>query len=434
RRLIALSAGSALALSLSGRAARAQTQWLDWPNRVVRFIVPFAAGGPTDIVARVVTEQLSKIWGQQAIIENRGGAGTNIGNEMVARSDPDGYTVLFATASLAVNRSLYRSLSYDPIADFAAVSLVSRFSLFMFVPNSLPTKSVMEFVAYAKAHPGKLTLASPGTGSTPHLAGELLKQMAGIEMTHVPYRGASPALNDLIPGRVDCYFGSGALLENMRSGQLRGLAVTGAKRDPVAPELPTMAEAGVPSYEVSSWHGLFVPARTPPEIVKKMSVDAIAALADPVVKSKLEQAGYMVVGSSPDELQTLLKSEVDKWSAVIKTVGIKINYSSTGTPGGWPVLARARLGETIFLTTAALRAGVKTVQHGAFDYPIAIKLRRSRREAISMRYVTSASTAHAPWNSTPATTTSPPGIGPMAARSQRSARVVSAAGWMTSLP
>ena len=323
RRLIALSVGSAL--SLSGRAAWVQTQSLDWPNRVVRFIVPFAAGGPTDIVARVVTEQLSNIWGQQAVIENRGGAGTNIGNEMVARSDPDGYTVLFATASLAVNRSLYRSLSYDPIADFAAVSLVSRFSLFMFVPNSLPTKSVMEFVAYAKAHPGKLTLASPGTGSTPHLAGELLKQMAGIEMTHVPYRGASPALNDLIPGRVDCYFGSGALLENMRSGQLRGLAVTGAKRDPVAPELPTIAEAGVPGYEVTSWHGLFVPARTPPEIVRKISVDTIAALADPVVKSKLEQAGYMVVGSSPDELQTLLKSEIDKWSAVIKRIGIKIN-------------------------------------------------------------------------------------------------------------
>jgi len=144
-------------------------------------------------------------------------------------------------------------------------------------------------------------------------------------MTHVPYRGASPALNDLIPGRVDCYFGSGALLENMRSGQLRGLAVTSAKRDPVAPELPTIAEAGVPGYEVSSWHGLFTPAKTPPEIVKKMSADTIAALVDPVVKDKLQQAGYMVVGSSPDELQTVLKTEIDKWSAVIKTVGIKIN-------------------------------------------------------------------------------------------------------------
>jgi tripartite-type tricarboxylate transporter receptor subunit TctC len=325
RRLIALPSGFALALSLSGRVAWGQMQSLDWPNRVVRFVVPFAPGGPTDIVARVVAEQLSKIWGQQAVIENRGGAGANIGNEVVARSDPDGYTVLFATPSLAVNRSLYSSLTYDPIADFAAVSLVSRFPLFMFVPNSLPTKSVMEFIAYAKAHPGKLTLASPGTGSTPHLAGELLKQMAGIDMTHVPYRGASPALNDLIPGRVDCYFGSGALLENMRSGQLRGLAVTGAKRDPVAPELPTMSEAGIPGYEVSSWHGLFVPAKTPAEILRKISVDTIAALADPVVKGKLEQAGYMVVGSSSDELQTLLKSEIDKWSAVIETIGIKIN-------------------------------------------------------------------------------------------------------------
>ena len=325
RCLIALSLGCALVPSLGGRDAGAQAHSFDWPNRVVRFIVPFAAGGPTDIVARIVAEQLSQIWSQQVVIENRGGAGTNIGNEMVARSEPDGYTVLFATASLAVNRSLYRSLSYDPIADFAAVSLVSRFSLFMFVPNSSPAKSVMEFFAYAKAHPGKLALASPGTGSTPHLAGELLKQMVGIEMTHVPYRGASPALNDLIPGRVDCYFGSGALLENMRSGQLRGLAVTSAKRDPVAPDLPTMAEAGVPGYEVSSWHGLFVPAKTPSEIVRKMSVDTIAALADPVVKDKLQQAGYMVVGSSPDELQTLLKAEIDKWSAVIKTVGIKIN-------------------------------------------------------------------------------------------------------------
>ena len=193
------------------------------------------------------------------------------------------------------------------------------------VPNSSPAKSVLEFIAYAKANPGKISYGSGGIGTSVQLSGVLFKRMAGIEMTHVPYRGASPALNDLIPGRVDCYFGSGALLENMRSGQVRGLAVTGAKRDPAAPELPTMAEAGVPGYEVSSWHGLFVPARTPPEIVRKMSVDTSAALADPVVKSKLQQAGYMVVGSSPDELQTLLKSEIDKWSAVIKTVGIKIN-------------------------------------------------------------------------------------------------------------
>jgi tripartite-type tricarboxylate transporter receptor subunit TctC len=292
---------------------------------VVRIVVPVAAGGPTDTVARVLADQLSKIWGHQVVVENKGGAGTNLGSEMVARADPDGYTVLFATSSLAVNRSLYRSLSYDPLADLLPVSLISRFPLFMFVPNSSPAKSVMEFIAYAKAHPGKITLASPGTGSAPHLAGELFRQMAKIDLAHVPYRGAAPALNDLIPGRVDSYFGSGTLLENMRSGQIRGLAVTGVKRDPVAPELPTIAEAGIPGYEASSWHALFVPAKTRPEIVSKMSADTVKALADPTARTKLERAGYTVVGSSPDELQTLLRSEIDKWSAVIKTVGIKIN-------------------------------------------------------------------------------------------------------------
>jgi tripartite-type tricarboxylate transporter receptor subunit TctC len=285
-------------------------------------VVPFAAGGPTDLIGRLLADQLSKIWGQQVVIENRGGAGTNIGNEMVVRSDPDGYTILFATSSLAVNRSLYRTLSYDPVADLAPVSHLSRFSFFMLVPNSLPAKSVQEFVAHAKANPGKVTFASPGTGTTPHLAGELLKQMAHFEMTHVPYRGASPALNDLIPGRVDCYFGSGALLPNVRTGQVRALAVSGARREPTAPEIPTMAEAGFPGYEVSSWHALFVPSKTPPDLVRKMHTDTVAALADVVVKDKLESAGYMTVGSSPDELHALLKSEIDKWAAVIRTAGI----------------------------------------------------------------------------------------------------------------
>ena len=176
---------------------------------------------------------------------------------------------------------------------------MGNFSLFMFVSNSLPAKSVREFIALAKANPGRFTLASPGTGSTPHLAGELLKRMAGIEMTHVPYRGAAGALNDLIPGRVSVYFGSGALLENMRAGQVRGLAATGSRRDPTAPELPTIAEAGIPGYEVLSWHGLFVPAKTPPQVIKKMNADTVAALADPAIKTKLEQNGYTVVRSTP---------------------------------------------------------------------------------------------------------------------------------------
>jgi len=322
RRLIALCAAPALAPNLFVRAARAQKA--DFPNKPVRLIVPVAAGGPTDIVARMLAEKLSKMWGQQVVIENKGGAGTNIGNEYVAQSDPDGYTVLFATASLAVNSSLYRSLNYDPIADFAPVSLVTQLAYFVFVPNSSPAHSMKEFIDYAKSRPGKLTIASPGTGSAPYLAEMLFLQMAGLQMTHVPYRGASPAFADLIPGRIDCYFGSGTLLSYARSGQVRVLATTGAKRDAAA-DVPTIAEAGVRGYDVTAWQALFVPAKTPPAIVRKISTDTNAALADPAIKDKLAQTGYVAGGSSPAELEQLLKSEIAKWSAVIKSMGIKID-------------------------------------------------------------------------------------------------------------
>jgi tripartite-type tricarboxylate transporter receptor subunit TctC len=323
RRLLALSAGSALTASLSGRAALAQMQSLDWPNRVVRFIVPFAAGGPTDIVARIVAEQLGKIWGQQVVIENRGGAGTNIGNEMVARSDPDGYTVLFATASLAVNRSLYRSLSYDPIADFAAVSLVSRFSLFMFVPNSLPAKSVMEFVAYAKAHPGKLTLASPGTGSTPHLAGELLKQMARIEMTHVPYRGGGPAVTDLLGGQVQVYFATTASsIEHIKSGKLRALAVTTATRVLALPGIPALAEF-LPGYDASIYVGIVAPRATPAEIISKLNQEINLALADSKITRRIAELGDTPLSLSSSEFAKLIADETEKWGKVIRAANVK---------------------------------------------------------------------------------------------------------------
>jgi tripartite-type tricarboxylate transporter receptor subunit TctC len=231
---------------------------------------------------------------------------------------------LFATSSLAVNTSLYRSLSYDPVADFAPVSLVTQLAYFVFVPNSSPAKTMKEFIAHAKANPGKLTMASPGTGSAPFLAEMVFLQMADIQMTHVPYRGASPAFADLIPGRVDCYFGSGALLSYSRSGQVRVLATTGAKRDVAAPEVPTIAEAGVAGYDVTAWQALFVPAKTPPEIVRKISADTNTALTDPAIQDKLMKTGYVAGGSSPEELGQLLKTEIAKWSAVIKSVGIKI--------------------------------------------------------------------------------------------------------------
>ena len=322
RRLIALSAAQAVAPSLSVATARAEN---NFPNKPVHLIVPVAAGGPTDIVARMLGEKLSQMWGQQVVVENKSGAGTNIGNEYVARSEPDGYALLFATSSLAVNSSLYSSLNYDAIADFAPISLVTGLAYYMFVPNSSPTHSVKEFIDYAKSRPGQLTMASPGTGSAPYLAEMLFLQMANIKMTHVPYRGASPAFADLMPGRIDCYFGSGALLSYARQGQVRVLGMSGLKRDPASPDLPTIAESGVPGYEVTAWQALFVPTKTPPAIVRKISADTNTALNDPAIKEKLAKTGYAAGGSSPEELGKLLKSEIAKWNGVVRSVGIKIN-------------------------------------------------------------------------------------------------------------
>ena len=319
RHLVASAAASAIVQSLM-RSARASP----WPDRTVHMVVPVAAGGPTDVNARVVAEQLAKIWGQQVVIDNKGGAGSNIGNSFVAHSRPDGYTLLFVSSSLATNGALYRSLDYSPTTDFSPASLVATFPFFMFVPNSSPAKTVAEFLDYVKAQPGKLIMASPGTGSGPHLAELLFMQMAGIQMTHAPYRGAAPAFTDLVPGRVHCYFGSGELLTHSQSGQVRVLASTGAKRSPAAPDVPTIAESGVPGYVVDAWQGVFAPAKTPNEIVHRISRDLAKALAEPSLVEKLGRNAYTVESSSPDELAKLLKTDTEKWEAVIKTTGIKI--------------------------------------------------------------------------------------------------------------
>jgi len=303
------------------RTARTDT----WPDRTIHMIVPIAAGGPTDTNARIVAEQLSKAWGQQVVIDNKGGAGTNIGNEFVAHSDPDGYTILYGTSSLASNAALYRSLSYNPLTDLAAVSLVAKFPFFMFVPNTSPAKTVKEFIDLAKARPGKLIMGSPGTGSGPHLAELLFMQMADIQMTHAPYRGAAPAFVDLIPGRIDCYFGSGELLAYSRSGQVRVLGSSGSKRSPAAPEVPTIGESAVPGYEVISWQGVFAPAKTPAEIINKMNTGLVKALGDPALIKKLGQTAYEVESSSPDGLRDFLKADAAKWASIIKSAGLKID-------------------------------------------------------------------------------------------------------------
>ena len=287
-------------------------------------IVPLAAGGPTDTVARVVAEQLSKVWGQQCVIENKAGGGTNLANAYVAHADPDGYTTLYGTSSLAVNGSLYRTLDYDPMTDLAPISMVAKFPFFMFVPNSSPAKTVADFIAYVKERPGKLIMASPGTGSAPHLTAELFLQMAGLKMTHAPYRGAAPAFIDLIPGRVDCYFGSGELLTYSRSGQVRCLATTGAKRAAAAPDIPTVMESGLPHYEVDSWQGVFVPGKTPQDIVQKFNSDIVKVLSQQAVIDLLAKTAYTATPSSPAELRDFLKQDSAKWKGVITAAGIKV--------------------------------------------------------------------------------------------------------------
>jgi len=314
----ATACSALLAPSVLGTRARANA----WPTRAVRIIVPFAAGGPTDVIARIVGERLSKAWGQQVVIENRPGGGTNLANEMVVHSEPDGHTVLMGGQSQATARALYRALNYDPVRDLAPVAFICGYSFFMFTPNSLPVRSVREFIAYAKENPGKLTLASPGTGSSPHLCGELFKRMAGINMVHVPYRGAAPAMNDLIPGRVHLLFSGGATLDNARSGQVQALGYTGVRRSAIAPEIPTIAEDGVPDFNVISWYGFFVPSKTPREIIGKMNADTIAALADPTVQNRLLPLGYESRPDAPEQVGAFLKSEVELWARVIKESGI----------------------------------------------------------------------------------------------------------------
>ena len=319
RRLVALAATFALAPAVS-RVAFAQA----WPSRPVRIVVPYAPGGSTDTVARITADRLSSIWAQQLVIENKPGAGTNIGAAAVASSDPDGYTMFIGSSSLATSRLLYHSLPYA-ISDLAPVTLVCTFPLLMLVPNSSPAKSIAAFVAFAREKKGKVTFASPGVGTVPHLAGELFKQITHIEMTHVPYRGDAPALADTMAGRVDLQIGGSAMLEQIRGGQVRGLGVTTAQRSKLAPELPTVAESGVPDFDVTGWFAFFVPARTSPAIVEKIHIDTVTALSNSAVKSKLENIGMVAIGSTPEELALLLETEMNKWRPVIKEANIALD-------------------------------------------------------------------------------------------------------------
>jgi tripartite-type tricarboxylate transporter receptor subunit TctC len=305
------------------RVARADT----YPNRHMRLVVPFPPGGAVDNAARIIANRLGEMWGQQMVVENKGGAGGNIAAQSVLQAEPDGYTVYICSIGHAINQFIYKSLGYDPVADFAPVTLMCVYPNIMAVPNSSPDHSVPEFIARAKANPGKMTYASSGIGTSLHLAGELFKRMAGVDLTHIPYRGAGPALTDLLPGRVDAIFSNfPSTLPYVQDGRLRGLAVTTAKRQPEVPNLPAIAEF-VPGYDVSSWFALFVAAKTPPDLVAKLNADAVAALNTPAVKQRYAQLGATVVASTLAELATHLKAEMDRWGPVIRAAGITVDKS-----------------------------------------------------------------------------------------------------------
>jgi len=318
RQFLHLAAGAAALPTLS-RVARAQA----YPTRPVRIIVPFAPAGSTDIVARLMGQWLSERLGQQFVIENRPGSGGNIGTETVVRASADGYTLLMVGGWNAINATLYDKLSFNFIRDIAPVAGINREPYVIAVHPSVPAKSVLEFIAYAKANPGKVSMASAGIGTPGHVSGELFKMMAGVNMVHVPYRGAAPALADLLAGQVQVGFTTiGAVIEHIRTGKLRALAVTTATRSEALPDLPTVGEF-VRGYETSNWFGVGAPKATPAEIVDKLNKEINAALADPKMQARLADFGGTPLIVSPADFGKLIADETVKWAKVIRAANIK---------------------------------------------------------------------------------------------------------------
>jgi tripartite-type tricarboxylate transporter receptor subunit TctC len=317
--LFALAAWALLSVLSDDKA------WALYPDRIVKIVVPFAPGGGTDVIARTLAQEMAKNLGVTVVIENKPGAGTIIGTQAVAVSEPDGYTLLMGTFSHAVNASLNARLPYDPHRDFAPVALVARsFNIVVVNPKS-PIKSIADLIAAAKADPDKLSYGTFGIGTSAHLAGELFKDMAKVNLTTVPYKGAAPAITDLIGGQIQVMFttvaSAAALVE---AGQLRALAVTSAERSPAFPDLPTVSEAGVPGYAAESWYGLFAPARTPPEIIDRLNQSAALAVQSEALKKLGVNEGLVMVARPPQELDRYLRGEEARWRKVIQDAGIKV--------------------------------------------------------------------------------------------------------------
>ena len=318
RQFLHLAAGAA-ALPAVSRIARAQS----YPTRPVRLIVGFPAGGGTDVMARLMGQWLSERLGQPFIIENRPGGNSNIATEAVVRAPPDGYTLLVVDTAPAINATYYSKLNFDFIRDIAPVAGIASQTQIMEVNPSVPAKTVPEFIAYAKANPGKLNMASFGNGNISHVCGELFKMMTGVNMLHVPYRGAAPALADLLGGQVQvCFGGVIASIEYIRAGRLRALAVTTASRLEALPDIPSLSEF-LPGYEATDWKGIGVPKNTPPEIIDKLNKEINAGLADPKLKARFAELGSPVLPGSPADFGKLIADDTEKWAKVVKFAGIK---------------------------------------------------------------------------------------------------------------
>ncbi|AZG16412.1 tripartite tricarboxylate transporter substrate binding protein [Cupriavidus pauculus] len=294
-----------------------------YPDRPIRMIVPYSACGGADNTARVIAQRMSASMGQQVVIDNRPGAAGVIGEEAVAKATPDGYTVLYDASAFAVNPSL-RKMSFDPLKDLVPISLVATAANILVVPPNAPYKTVKDFIAYAKANPGKLTFASAGSGSGSHLAGELLNAKAGIDLLHVPYKGGAPALTDVMGNQVSAYFGNVAsTLNYAKSGKLKALAVTSLKRNPGLPDTPTLAESGLPEFQVLEWNGVWVPKGTPPDVVARLAKEVQDAVADPQVQDKLRQMGLEPVGNTPQQFGKFVQGEAARWGALVKQRNIR---------------------------------------------------------------------------------------------------------------
>jgi tripartite-type tricarboxylate transporter receptor subunit TctC len=313
-----------VAAALAGVLLLSPAWAADYPSRPVKIYVGFAAGGATDLIARLLAERLSGRRGQQVVVENRPGAGGVVATGVVAKAPPDGYSLILASASHAINVSLQKSLPYDAVADFTPVAAVAAITNVLVVNRDVPAKSVSEFIALAKAKPGTLYFSSAGVGSSAHLANELFKSMAGIDIRHVPYKGTADAVRDLITGRVQCTVDSvSALLPYIRSGELRVLGVADTTPSPLLPGVPTIADSGLPGYSVNAWTGLLAPARTPPDIVDKLNAEVNAVLGEPDMQKRLQEMGSHPVPGTPQDFANLLKSDIAKFAAIIKSAGIQ---------------------------------------------------------------------------------------------------------------